>query len=83
MSADYDTINAEHYAAYRPPLHQVILEKCLQKKTHNIGLDIGCGTGNSSIALAKFCNRVIGIDPSKSMLERALLHAIVSYQILR
>lgn len=35
------------------------------------GLDIGCGTGRSTVQLKQRCLSVIGIDPSGSMLEIA------------
>ncbi len=35
-------------------------------------LDVGCGTGNYSIKLAKLGCVVVGIDPSKDMINRAL-----------
>lgn len=81
MSHDYDHITAYHYAAYRPPLHAQILALCLDKKKHfTLGLDVGCGTGQSSIALAKYCDQVIGIEPSEDMRRIALAHSNVTYQ---
>ncbi|MBM1106344.1 class I SAM-dependent methyltransferase [Aurantibacter crassamenti] len=80
MSSIYDALIAKHYAAYRPTLHRLILEKSIENKTYAFGLDVGCGTGNSAIALSFFCNNVIGIDPSKSMIEKAETHSKVSYQ---
>jgi SAM-dependent methyltransferase len=80
QSADYNQETAEHYAAYRPCLHQPILKKCLYPKSaFSLGLDIGCGTGQSALALAHFCTKVIGIDPSKNMLQKAMPHAKVTY----
>ena len=37
----------------------------------NIGLDVGCGTGELTGKLAFKCNRAIGIDISKKMVEEA------------
>ncbi|MEX1015044.1 MAG: class I SAM-dependent methyltransferase [Candidatus Paceibacterota bacterium] len=69
---EYNEITARHYAAYRPQLHEFILEKCLSRKeTFENGLDIGCGTGISTMALAKYCTKVYGIDPSAAMLNKA------------
>ncbi len=80
MSEDYDHVVAAHYAAYRPPLHPIILGRA----THGMvrfrrGLDVGCGTGRSSIALAEYCDEVMGIDPSPAMIERAMPHQAVIY----
>ncbi|MGI9553093.1 MAG: class I SAM-dependent methyltransferase [Aurantibacter sp.] len=81
MSSDYDKITAEHYFSYRPPLHEIILRKCIeQREKYARGLDIGCGTGHSSIALSKFCKQVVGIDPSHHMLENTLVDSNVEYQ---
>lgn len=77
---DYNAITARHYAAYRPPLHSLILGRCLEDENKfTLGLDIGCGTGQSSIALYEFCERVIGIEPSTEMLSGALTHPHVDY----
>ena len=76
----YDAITASHYSAYRPPLHSIILGKALhQNRKRQIGLDIGCGTGRSAQALANFCNFVVGLEPSKSMLLKTEKHKNVNY----
>lgn len=81
MIDEYDKITAEHYSSYRPPLHDIILKKCIsENESYTYGLDIGCGTGQSSIALAKFCDNVIAIDPSSSMLKKAIEHSNIEYQ---
>ncbi|MRI02040.1 methyltransferase domain-containing protein [Kriegella sp. EG-1] len=81
MALEYDSFAAIHYKAYRPPLHEIILKKYFTAKTkHELGLDIGCGTGHSSIALTKLCNQVIGIDTSKFMLEYTAPHKNINYQ---
>jgi len=84
MSDEYDRITAEHYAAYRPPLHQLILSKCLnENQNFASGLDVGCGTGFSTIALSSFCKKVIGIDPATEMLVRAIDADNVSYAAMK
>jgi ubiquinone/menaquinone biosynthesis C-methylase UbiE len=76
----YDAITALHYSAYRPPLHSVILERALREnKRRKTGLDIGCGTGHSAQELTQFCNHVVGLDPSVSMLSRTRKHERVDY----
>ena len=42
-------------------------------------LDIGCGVGNSTIALTNFSKKVIGYDINKEMLKNSLQHKRVSY----
>ncbi|MCG2588934.1 class I SAM-dependent methyltransferase [Rhodohalobacter sulfatireducens] len=80
MNAYYNQTTAHHYAAYRPPLHSIILEKVLPEDSmFAMGLDVGCGTGYSTLALANYCKTVTGIDPSQSMLARSLQHPGVNY----
>lgn len=76
----YDAITALHYAAYRPPLHSIILGRALREnKKRQIGLDIGCGTGRSAQELTTFCNYVVGLEPSKSMLLKSEKHEKIGY----
>lgn len=75
----YDQLTAQHYAAYRPALHEVILQQCLGNRRFGLSLDIGCGTGSSTIPLTHFCDRVIGIDPSREMLAKAIYQPQVVY----
>ena len=80
MTEQYNETTAHHYAAYRPPLHQLILSKVLSEADHcESGLDVGCGTGYSSIALATYCQHVYGVEPSHSMLEKATQHEKITY----
>lgn len=76
----YNERIAIHYAAYRPPIHKVILERVLaSSRNRRIGLDIGCGTGRSSHALGKYCPYVVGLDPSWAMLKNAKAHKGVKF----
>ena len=71
---------AKHYAAYRPPLHHLILTRVISEdESLRTGLDIGCGTGYSSIALSKYCEQVFGLDSNESMLDKASEHPKVTY----
>ncbi|KAA3660942.1 MAG: class I SAM-dependent methyltransferase [Chloroflexi bacterium] len=81
MSTQYNQATAFHYASYRPPLHSMILEYVLSSEDRfNNGLDVGCGTGYSAIALSKYCEHVYGVEPSLSMLEKASPHHKITYQ---
>ncbi len=80
MTERYDSAAARHYAAYRPPLHRVILERVLRPgEFFQTGLDIGCGTGYSAVALTRYCGRVLGLDPSAAMLAAAPRHPGITY----
>lgn len=68
----YNTQTALHYAAYRPSLHEKILDRCIPGGAFfDHGLDIGCGTGYSARALKRVCRHVTGVDPSEAMLQQA------------
>ena len=59
----------------------MILERVLSSEdVFYKGVDIGCGTGYSAVALAKYALCVYGIDPSQSMLEEAMPHERITYQ---
>ncbi len=76
----YESTIATHYAAYRPPLHKTIIENIFAaSRKRRIGLDIGCGTGRSTHALAKYCSYVVGIDPSMEMLREAQVQHSINY----
>ncbi len=76
----YDEQIAKHYAAYRPPLHAIILQKALGEfDKKRLGLDIGCGTGCSTRALKHYCESVIGIEPSLAMISQAESQAGIEY----
>ena len=44
-------------------------------------LDVGCGSGQSSIALAAIADRVIAVDPSLGMLRHAAPRPNITYQL--
>jgi len=80
MTERYDSSAAWHYAAYRPPLHRLILERVLQSdEMFQDGLDVGCGTGYSAIALSRYCDHVLGVDSSQAMLDSAEAHLKTTY----
>jgi len=82
MTERYDSATAKHYAAYRPPLHRLILERVINSsESFTSGSDIGCGTGYSTVALAEYCDRVCGIDNSQQMLEFVEPHAKIVYRL--
>ena len=75
----YDEQIARHYAAYRPPLHRLIVNEALEDQQFEVGLDIGCGTGRSTTALVEKCSQVVGVDYSQHMLDRARKTPKVNY----
>lgn len=80
MTERYDSTAARHYAAYRPPLHGLILDRVIRpNESFQVGLDVGCGTGYSAVALTRYCDRVVGLDSSRSMLDAAQRHPKITY----
>jgi ubiquinone/menaquinone biosynthesis C-methylase UbiE len=49
--------------------HNYLLKHIFHKK--GVGLDIGCGTGEFTVKLAKYCTKVIGIDIAPNMIQEA------------
>lgn len=79
-NAAYTPLLAYHYSAYRPPLHELILQRLLPNQpTFTTGLDIGCGTGYSTRALAPYCRQVFGVDPSTAMLKETKPSGNITY----
>jgi ubiquinone/menaquinone biosynthesis C-methylase UbiE len=76
---------AEQYASGRPYYHPVMMERIagylqLNERVEH-AVDVGCGTGLSSFALAAIAQKVTGFDVSAEMLASALLHPRVEYHM--
>lgn len=74
---------ARRYAAARPFVHPFIVERIRQYtgiEQCDDALDVACGTGQSTRAVAAIAKRVIGIDQSTEMLAEAETVAGVEYQ---
>lgn len=74
---------AARYAQVRPYFHDEVARRLLRFSggvRFQRALDVGCGSGQSSIALAAIAGRVIGVDASQCMLDQALQHLNISYQ---
>lgn len=77
--SEYTADIATHYKSFRPPLHEILLKRSFKNQRFESALDIGCGTGNSSIALTKYCASVTGYDPNKSMIQYGESHPKVFF----
>jgi len=75
---------AERYAKGRPNVQAAAIRtfKEFAKVTQPFKrcLDVGCGTGLSSVAVAEICDSVIGVDISEGMLAHATKHPKIQYQ---
>jgi ubiquinone/menaquinone biosynthesis C-methylase UbiE len=64
---------AQRYHQYRPQYHALPFQQLKEFLHHRIekALDVACGTGHSTKALAEICDQVIGCDISSTMLSEA------------
>ncbi|MDO4245216.1 MAG: class I SAM-dependent methyltransferase [Deinococcus sp.] len=71
---------AERYSLGRPAFHGLILERLRPYLRGNeLGADVACGTGLSSVALAELVSEVRAYEISGAMLAHALPHPRVAY----
>jgi len=69
MTSVYDSERlAAGYAFDRPPVHEQILRSARLNRQADQALDVGCGAGLSTAALAPLARRVIGLEPIPAML---------------
>lgn len=79
-----DPDRAALYHSSRPSFHSQTLEAFHKNRPHILyehALDVGCGTGQSTEALAHWSKRVTGIDNSQSMLKHAVKSDKIHYQL--
>jgi SAM-dependent methyltransferase len=79
--ADHFSKLAAHYAQFRPhyppELVDALADRC---PAHRVAWDIGCGSGQLSIALTARFDHVIATDPAQAQLDHAEPHARVEYR---
>jgi SAM-dependent methyltransferase len=69
MTSVYDSERlAAAYAFDRPPIHGQILRPARLDRQASHALDVGCGAGLSTAALAPLTRRVTGLEPVAAML---------------
>jgi SAM-dependent methyltransferase len=69
MTSVYDSERlAAAYACDRPPIHERILRSARLARQADQALDVGCGAGLSTAALAPLARQVIGLEPVPAML---------------
>lgn len=77
---------AQRYAQNRPFYHEIplgILRRHTGRNRFALALDVACGTGMSTRALAQICDHVIAVDPSAEMLAHAPRLWNVEYKLAR
>lgn len=75
---------ATRYAAFRPrgqaralAMMASVIDEALPVSR---ALDVGCGTGNSTVALLPYAKAIVGLDPSAAMLVEAPRHPNIEYR---
>ncbi len=69
MAGVYDSERlAAGYAFDRPPIHEQILRSARLARRADRALDVGCGAGLSTAALAPLARQVVGLEPVPAML---------------
>ena len=69
MTSVYDSERlAAAYAFDRPPIHEKILRSARLDRQADRALDVGCGAGLSTAALAPLARRAVGLEPIPTML---------------
>jgi SAM-dependent methyltransferase len=78
---DHFSALAARYAAFRPhypaDLVGVLADRC---QRHDVAWDVGCGSGQLSVALAARFPRVIATDPAQAQLDHAERDPRVEYR---
>jgi ubiquinone/menaquinone biosynthesis C-methylase UbiE len=75
MTAAYDSFIADYYDASPPVARRtqdIAFYRDAAREYGDPVLELGCGTGRVTMALAEAGRRVIGLDVSERMLERAI-----------
>lgn len=80
--ADHFSAFADRYAAYRPHYPPALVAAIADRCAHrDVAWDVGCGSGQLSVALAGRFARVIACDPSQAQLDHAERAPRVEYRL--
>lgn len=73
---------ADAYRAFRPDYPEEMFRWLAQAAPRrDSALDCGCGTGQATVALARYFQAVYGVDPSAEQIGRAVGHERVRYLV--
>ncbi len=78
---------AKRYAGGRPCFHPFVIRRIKEflslEESIARALDVGCGTGLSSVALRDVAARIVGVDAAPEMLAHAPHDARINYAVSR
>ena len=72
---NWDLGEYDHVAAQLSSASEVVVAQCDPQRHEHI-IDLGCGTGNAALLLARNCSHVRGVDPSSGLLQTARARAL-------
>ncbi|RYY73106.1 MAG: class I SAM-dependent methyltransferase [Gammaproteobacteria bacterium] len=79
---DYFSTKSDSYAHYRPTYPHVLAEQLATLcKEKNIALDCGCGSGQFSLLLANYFEKIMATDASSNQIESATPHPKITYKV--
>jgi SAM-dependent methyltransferase len=78
--ADHFSTISARYAAYRPHYPPELVDVLADRAPAGTAWDVGCGSGQLSVALAARFERVIATDPSQAQLDAAPAAPNVEYR---
>src|SRR4051812_14537823 len=79
--ADHFSTISARYAAYRPHYPAALVELlAMHAPARHLAWDVGCGTGQLSVALATRFDQVIATDPSAAQIAAASAAPRVTYR---
>lgn len=80
--SDYFSVYSENYKKYRPVYPKELFEYlCSLTPSHELAWDCGCGTGQATISLAEYYDKVVGTDISDKQIENAVKKENIIYRV--
>jgi SAM-dependent methyltransferase len=78
---DYFSGVAARYAAFRPSYPPAVIEYLREITRGDTVWDIGCGSGQLTLAIAERFDRVLATDPAPAQIAEAPAHPRVEYRV--
>lgn len=80
---DHFSGHASEYARYRPRYPEALFGwLAAQAPARDLAWDVGTGSGQAAVGLARYFAHVIATDPAEAQLRNAILHERVDYRVM-